>query len=87
VKELSLDVYEGGGYPEEKHLFPRAWVELSCQSPDWDWALRGGEERSWQVRWLPLPPQDVWSNPTIRCREVLGTANGLPTKWGVRGEV
>ena len=40
MKELSLDVYEGGGYPEEKVLLPRAWVELSCQSPDqrWEWA-------------------------------------------------
>ena len=54
VAQLSLDVYEDGGYPEEKHLLPRAWVELSCQSPDWDWAPRGGKESSWQVRWLPL---------------------------------
>lgn len=39
MRELYLDVYKGGGYPEEK-LLPRAWVELSCQSPDhcWDWA-------------------------------------------------
>ena len=34
MKDLSLDVYEGSGYPEEKLLLPRAWVELSCQSPD-----------------------------------------------------
>ena len=40
MRELFLDVCEGGGYPEENHLLPRAWVELSCQSPDqrWDWA-------------------------------------------------
>ena len=40
MRELSLDVNEDGGYPEEKLLLPRAWVELSCQSPDqrWDWA-------------------------------------------------
>ena len=43
--ELFLDEYEGGGYPEEKPLLPRAWVELSCQSPDQrlDWA-------PWEVR-------------------------------------
>ena len=40
MRELSLDVYKGGGYPEENHFLSRAWVELSCQSPDqrWDWA-------------------------------------------------
>ena len=40
MRELSLDVYKGGGYPEENHFLYRAWVELSCQSPDqrWDWA-------------------------------------------------
>ena len=45
MRELSLEVCEGGGYPEEKLLLPRAWVELSCQSPDqrWDWA-------PWEVR-------------------------------------
>ena len=57
MRELFLDVYEGDGYPEEKLLLPRAWVELSCQSPDhlWDWALRGGTESVRQVGWLPLP--------------------------------
>ena len=45
MRELFLDEYEGGGYPEEKLLLPRAWVELSCQSPGhhWDWA-------PWEVR-------------------------------------
>ena len=68
-------MYEGGGYPEEKLLLPRAWVELSCQSPAqrWDWANEEVQSVR-QVGWLPLPfkmsgavhESDVglWGRPT-----------------------